>query len=193
MRQLIYSLVLAYLIIPGVSYAAPGIPEQFYGTVSGASAGAEVAAHVQGVVVAKSIVANGSYGAAPKLLLVPDPDNAFAGATVSFTVGGFVVPQTAVFKNGAVTKLDLVLPTGGNATAVNTVAQPSQAPAPSVTSLSETQKKFDTNNDGKIDILDFNRLMADWIKKGKGLAADWNRDGVVDLLDFNLLMIHWHS
>ncbi len=49
----------------------------------------------------------------------------------------------------------------------------------------------DANNDGKVDILDFNYLMINWGQTGQGNIADFNGDGKVDILDFNLLMINW--
>jgi len=51
--------------------------------------------------------------------------------------------------------------------------------------------KGDTNGDGRVDILDFNKLMVQWGMKGISLVADLNKDGVVDLLDFNRLLINW--
>lgn len=49
----------------------------------------------------------------------------------------------------------------------------------------------DTNNDGKINILDFVALMANWGKTGIYNVADFNRDGNVSILDFVLLMANW--
>lgn len=49
----------------------------------------------------------------------------------------------------------------------------------------------DINNDGKVDIFDFNLLMANWGDNPTNLAADINGDDKVDILDFNLLMINW--
>jgi len=58
----------------------------------------------------------------------------------------------------------------------------SPSPAPATTSA-------DTNNDGKVDVLDFNTLMSSW---GTGSSsADFNKDGKVDILDFNFLMSNW--
>jgi hypothetical protein len=52
-------------------------------------------------------------------------------------------------------------------------------------------KKGDANNDGRVDILDFVSLMANWGKTGYGNIADFNGDGKVDILDFVLLMANW--
>jgi len=48
----------------------------------------------------------------------------------------------------------------------------------------------DINGDGKIDIFDFNILMANWGATGNNIA-DLNGDGIVDMLDFNMLMTYW--
>jgi hypothetical protein len=48
----------------------------------------------------------------------------------------------------------------------------------------------DTNGDGKVDVLDFVTLMAEWGKTGNNIA-DFNGDGKVDILDFVLLMASW--
>lgn len=68
-------------------------------------------------------------------------------------------------------------------------AIPSSTPPPSA--LSSEAQKVDTNNDDKIDILDFNILIANWGSIIPGNVADFNNDGIVDIFDFNLLMIHW--
>ena len=53
-------------------------------------------------------------------------------------------------------------------------------------------KTGDTNNDGKVDILDFNVLMVNWGTQVTGAShGDLNNDGTVDILDFNVLMINW--
>ncbi len=54
-----------------------------------------------------------------------------------------------------------------------------------------TAGKTDTNNDGKINILDFVILMANWGKIGASNTADFNGDGKVDILDFVKLMADW--
>lgn len=47
----------------------------------------------------------------------------------------------------------------------------------------------DTNNDGHVDIIDFNTLMMHWGEDYP--SADFNHDGIVDILDFNTLMTNW--
>lgn len=64
------------------------------------------------------------------------------------------------------------------------------APGPVVPTDQITQTtNGDTNEDGKVDIMDFNRLMIDWGKSGS--LADFNQDGKVDIFDFNSLMVNW--
>lgn len=72
------------------------------------------------------------------------------------------------------------------------------APAPSgggnttnTTALTAAQKPYDTNNDDKIDVLDFNALMVHWGEKGATVIGDFDKNGVVDVFDFNALMVHW--
>ncbi len=57
--------------------------------------------------------------------------------------------------------------------------------------LSAEARKTDTNRDDKIDIFDFNILMAHWDEAGVGNFTDFNGDSKVDLFDFDLLMVHW--
>lgn len=57
--------------------------------------------------------------------------------------------------------------------------------------LSAAAQKVDSNKDGKIDVLDFVTLMANWSKTGSGNLADFNSDGKVDILDFVSLMANW--
>lgn len=57
--------------------------------------------------------------------------------------------------------------------------------------LSDEKKVFDTNGDDKVDILDFNSLMANWGTTEQNNPADFDGNGTVDIFDFNLLMIYW--
>lgn len=59
------------------------------------------------------------------------------------------------------------------------------------TSLTAEQKAYDTNNDSKIDVMDFNALMVHWGETGSSVVADFDGNGVVDVFDFNSLMVHW--
>lgn len=104
-------LVLAPLAALG---ATPGLPHQFYGTVSYDSgttpAGLTVRALVGNTVIATAtsvIQGNGKYGIMPDLLIVSDQT---AGATLHFTVNGTLARETATFTNGALTNLNLTVP-----------------------------------------------------------------------------------
>ena len=50
---------------------------------------------------------------------------------------------------------------------------------------------IDTNNDGSIDVLDFNALMVNWGDVDTNNVADFDCDNKVAILDFNLLMVNW--
>lgn len=52
-------------------------------------------------------------------------------------------------------------------------------------------ERVDLNQDGIIDIIDFNILLVNWGSTEAGNIADINLDGVVDILDMNLIMIFW--
>jgi hypothetical protein len=61
-------------------------------------------------------------------------------------------------------------------------------------SIIQSYAKGDANHDGKVNILDFVTLMANWgtVSNGPVLnQADFNADGKVDILDFVLLMANW--
>lgn len=53
----------------------------------------------------------------------------------------------------------------------------------------------DLNGDGRVDILDFNFLLAAWGAASLapfGAVADLNRDGKIDIIDFTLLLARWN-
>lgn len=52
-------------------------------------------------------------------------------------------------------------------------------------------KTVDYNNDGRVDILDFNILMVHWGETKNANPIDINSDNIVDILDLNLLMVQW--
>jgi len=58
-------------------------------------------------------------------------------------------------------------------------------------SVSTTTVSGDSNNDGQVNILDFNSLMVNWGSTTVGSVADFNGDNKVDIFDFNFLMINW--
>jgi hypothetical protein len=84
--------------------------------------------------------------------------------------------------------LAVVVPTpatgGGGGGATQTT------PAVPAKKLDASVQKFDANKDNKIDLLDFNMLMANWGATGSN-ASDFDGSGTVDILDFNSLMVNW--
>jgi hypothetical protein len=56
---------------------------------------------------------------------------------------------------------------------------------------SVSYQKGDANKDGKVNILDFVILMANWGQTDLGNKADFNNDSKVDILDFVILMANW--
>jgi len=186
-------------MIPALAFAAPGIPHQFYGTVSYSNGSAvlsgTVKAKIDGVVVATGSITNGQYGYNPNLFFVTDPDGDRTGTTISFFVNDVETGTTAVFANGGYTNLNLSISGssstsggvgggGGGGGGVTTPSTPTSQ-------LSAADQKVDANKDNKVDVLDFNTLMVNWGKTTANNVADFNGDGKVDVFDFNLLMINW--
>ncbi len=116
----------------------------------------------------------------------------------SWTSDGIVPPATCVVSSGectfSTTKASYFL-------ASHTVATPTPTPSGGVGTSSSgdggilatetVAPKADMDNNGKVDVLDFNTLMAHWGETGSNNIADINSDGEVDIFDFNLLMINW--
>ncbi len=108
-------LIISVLIFPGIVFAAPGIPHQFYGTVNfnnvSAPDGIMVQAKIDGEIIAECPVkgGEGKYGYEPVLCFVTDPSNDRAGKTIKFFINGINTDKTETFTNGALTKLDFNL------------------------------------------------------------------------------------
>ncbi|PCI29968.1 hypothetical protein COB55_01145 [Candidatus Wolfebacteria bacterium] len=108
------SLVIAlFAVLPAVASAAPGIPHQFYGTVtfSGDSApdGLVVKVSVDGETVGTSSTTDGKYGYSPDLLFAINETSDWSGETAVFTVGGVTASQTASLERGGYAELALTL------------------------------------------------------------------------------------
>jgi hypothetical protein len=73
---------------------------------------------------------------------------------------------------------------GGGGGSVSTVAT-TATPVVSTGTI-----RGDANNDGVVNILDYNSLMVSWGKGGSNIS-DLNGDGIVDILDYNMLMVNW--
>jgi len=194
-------LVLAFAL-PSFAFAVtdggvPGIPHQFYGTAlySNGSAvpnGVVVEAKVGSSVVGRSIVASGKYGVAPSVLFATKSSGNWSGETAAFYVDGMDTGVTAALSMGGYTQKNLTIP------AATTPSAPTSGGGGGggimvVLQATVVSGKADSNNDGKVDIFDFNAMMVNWGKTGTNIAGDINNDGRLDIFDFNLLMIQWTS
>lgn len=106
------TLILFFVFIFSLSFVtAQGleVPHQFYGTAtynSVASTGMTVETFIDGVSVGTTTTLNGQYGYSP-LFLIKDNDKEYMGKTINFYLNGVSTRQTAIFKGGVSTKLDL--------------------------------------------------------------------------------------
>lgn len=175
------AILFAVLLVPGAAQAAPGIPLLLYGT---ASPHAEISAIADDTVIATTRAqANGTYGYAPSTFMIVDPENAREGKTLSFSVDGVRAAETTTFVSGAIVRLDF---------STSTPPETPSARSRDLKSVSVTvPEELATPTTRKFALRDFNMLMADWGSREKGSAADLNDDGAVDLSDFNVLMIYW--
>src|SRR3989344_8112197 len=117
-------LVIAILTTSISVFAAPGIPHQFYGSVtingSPAADGIVISAVIEGRTYNATTV-NGEYGVLPgEPLFVEDPNSTADGETIQFFVEGQdAVAASETFSNGGFTQLNLSAtvetpPSGGN-------------------------------------------------------------------------------
>ena len=98
------------ILLSSVALAIPGIPHQFYGSVTyngkPAPDGLSVVATINGDIVASTTTSGGNYGYSP-IFYVEDPNNDRSGETITFIVNGVDTGQSAIFQNGRVSRLDL--------------------------------------------------------------------------------------
>ena len=205
--KIFVSFISLSLFLPVFAFAqTPSLPHQFFGTVeftNGVAApnGMVIEAKINGSIVGSSITANGKYGYNPSLLFAIDNQGVNAGETVEFYIDGTNTKanEKAIFASGNSDQLNLTIPVPTPAPTPTPVSNGggggggggTTTPSTSTLALSEAAKKVDANNDGKIDVLDFNTLMVHWGSTSVGNVADFNSDGKVDILDFNLLMVNW--
>lgn len=201
------------IMLPGVSLAVPVMPHQFYGTVNFSNGiapnGLSVQAKIDGTLAGSTTTKDGKYGYDP-LFKIEDDDGSLSGKVVEFYVSGIKANETAVFANGSSTQRNLtvpgVVPTptptpppssgGGGANPPSSTPTSTPNPTPVLTStptpkipLTEEAKKVDADNNGIIDVMDFNTLMVNWGNGGG--TGDFDGSGSVDVFDFNMLMINW--
>jgi hypothetical protein len=110
--------VVLTILFSSIVLAIPGVPHQFYGTVTlnGNSApdGTAVVVEIEGEEVASTTTKDGKYGYDP-IFYVEDPNNDLCYPTcptLSFFVNGIDTGQTKSFCNTCVTELNLIA-TGG--------------------------------------------------------------------------------
>ena len=107
---MILTTFIGIVLLLKVVLAIPGIPHQFYGSVTyngqAAPDGLSVVAKINGVEVASTTTSGGKYGYSP-IFYIEDPNSIRSGQTINFFVNGVDTGQTAVFQNGGRTKLDL--------------------------------------------------------------------------------------
>ena len=99
----------------GALASYPGIPNQFYGTVSFANGdsapdGTLVEVKIGDQIVATCPVKDGKYGYNPILCFVTDPDSNRQGKEIHFYINGLDTNITSTFENGASKRLDFSLP-----------------------------------------------------------------------------------
>ena len=175
-------LITALFMLPTLLFAAPGVPHQLHGSVSGFTSGT-ISAVVDGAIVATGEIANdGTSGKSPNFFFVEDANGTFAGKSITFKIND-AAPATGsvTFINGGLTEVQSSLVIiGGGSSSIPTPTQIVSVP-------STPSNPFDPTGDGIIDIQDFNYFIAHW----GDAETDFNGDGAVDVLDFNLLMANW--
>ena len=107
MKKISIFMILALLAMPSMALAAPGIPNQFWGTVTyngqPAADGLTVTAKIDGVEVASGATSNSMYS-----VIVTDPDNALdSDDIIHLFVSGIDTGKSGAFCNGCITELDL--------------------------------------------------------------------------------------
>ncbi len=113
----IYLITIGLLLIPSLVFAIPGLPHQFYGTVTvngvPAANGTKVEAKIGSTVIVSKITTDGKYGYNPNVFMISDPDanNSRVGQIIVFFVEGVDTGKTAVFSGGTLTKLDVSITT----------------------------------------------------------------------------------
>lgn len=108
----ILTTILGTILFLNVVLAIPAQPHQFSGSVTyngqPAPDGLSVVAKINGVEVASTTTSGGNYGI-DSMFYVADSNNDRSGETINFFVNGVDTDQTAVFKNGGDTTLDLTV------------------------------------------------------------------------------------
>lgn len=123
-------------------------------------------------------------------LLVKDNETALSYKDGSLSDGVYFY-QVQSFIGTLMPNLDDIAPTPPITISTSTAGGVGPTGGGGPTVLGTSTSSGDTNNDGKVDILDFNALIVNWGAGGGNSVADFNKDGKVDIFDFNFLMAHW--
>jgi len=137
---MISTFFIIFLFVNFVS-AIPGIPHQFYGSVTlngqPAPDGTIIVAKINGIEVARTTTKDGKYGYNP-IFYIDDPNNDRSGKEIRFFVNGIDTGQTKYFCNSCVTELNLTASSSSTPPSGPSGPGPS-APAPSMPT--ENQEK----------------------------------------------------
>lgn len=196
MQKISAILLISGFLFPVLTLAQgspPSLPLLIYGDItlngSAAPAGTVVTIEKSGSEIARiTLTTAGKYSTQ-----IPASN---AGATLIYKINGNQAAEK-VCANPALVGSDRVnlsygsAPASGGGGGGGSSNPPANQTTNTQTQLTPTQEKIDTNNDSKIDVMEFNLLMINWGNNTPGNPADFDGNGTVDILDFNLLMINW--
>ncbi|MFH1501099.1 MAG: hypothetical protein ABIE22_04115 [archaeon] len=113
MENKLILLFLTAMLVAGIVSAIPGVPHQFYGTVTvnGQPVNNNLLKAVSEGDEYFSIVLDGKYGFNPNIFYVEDPDGDRNGQTVVFYLGGKRVFPDTTFQNNALTEFNVATTT----------------------------------------------------------------------------------
>jgi len=104
------------MLFSNIVLAIPGVPHQFFGTVSingnPAPDGTSVVAKIKGIQVASTTSYEGKYGYEP-IFFVDDPNSVRAGEEIKFFVNGVDTGEIAIFCNSCRDRVDLGITVSG--------------------------------------------------------------------------------
>jgi len=203
-KQLLVTFAVFALVFPLIvlgESSPPPIPLLVYGsvTIDGNSApiGTIITAEIDDMEVASvQMVSEGVYfidvpdgqaneGKIVKFKIIGIADDANQCEALNITTDPIINLNLAVTSPSSPPSPPPSPPSGGGGS--YTPPASTTPPAP----LSEAAQAVDTNEDDKIDILDFNSLVVNWGSTESGNIADFDANGTVDIFDFNLLMTYW--
>jgi len=114
MNKTTITLLGLFFLMVGIAFAdtLPGLPEVYYGTISGASAGLTITAKIGSTSVGSIITDSGTYGggspSSEKLTVCAlGESGCTSGATITFSPSSGSIGTTSTFSPGAITELDL--------------------------------------------------------------------------------------